>query len=472
VTDRSLSQQLDLTTFTPPSVSHDSPPRGRALLVELYDAAVAGAAPGPLTTAALRAFDVRRGQRIWVYAFGKAAHAMAGAAAATLQKGLHTIAAGVIVAPEAQPSPYATISALVGDHPIPGRQSFAAAHRIGEVAGGMRSDDVALVLISGGATSLIGAPLRGMSEADLVQLYRLLLGSGLDIREMNAVRKRFTRWGGGRLALALAPARTQALIISDVEGDDPADIASGPCTPDTHSARDVIAILQRTGLYERIAVPLRDYLNGVLRGVTPETPRRTHPAFAHVATSVIGSNRLSTHAAAAHAKSLGLAVVDNGSVLDGDAARCGASLASSLLARAREGWRGCVIWGGETTVKLDARATPAHGVATVSASSESPRGGRCQELALAAARVLAEGGEAARHITLLAAGTDGRDGPTDAAGAFADATVWDAIRASGRPPETALARHDSYAALDAVGALHRRGHTGTNVRDVVVAVLE
>jgi hydroxypyruvate reductase len=471
VIDRSLSTHADSTAFTPPSVSNDSPPRGRALLVELYDAAVAGAAPGPLTTAALRDFDVRRGQRIWLYAFGKAAHAMAGAATATLQKGLHTIAAGVVVAPEAHPSPYATISSLVGDHPIPGRQSFAAAHRIGEVAGGMRSDDVALVLISGGATSLIGAPVRGMSESDLVQLYRLLLGSGLDIREMNTVRKRFTRWGGGRLALALAPARTRALIISDVEGDDPADIASGPCTPDTHSARDVIALLQRTGLYDRIAVPMRDHLAGVLRGITPETPKRTHPAFAHVSTRVIGSNRLSTQAAAAHAQSLGLPVIDNGSVLDGDAARCGASLASSLLERARDGWRGCIVWGGETTVKLDARATPAHGVAST-AAGDPPRGGRCQELALSAARVLAEGGKAARHITLLAAGTDGRDGPTDAAGAFADATVWEAIRAAGRAPDLALARHESYAALDAAGALHRRGHTGTNVRDVVMAVLE
>jgi len=471
VIDRSLSTHTDSTTLTPLSVSNDSPPRGRALLVELYDAAVAGAAPGPLTTAALRDFDVRRGQRIWVYAFGKAAHAMAGAATATLQKGLHTIAAGVVVAPEAQPSPYATISSLVGDHPIPGRQSFAAAHRIGEVAGGMRSDDVALVLISGGATSLIGAPLRGMSESDLVQLYRLLLGSGLDIREMNAVRKRFTRWGGGRLALALAPARTQALIISDVEGDDPADIASGPCTPDSYSARDVIALLQRTGLYDRIPMPMREHLAGVPRGITPETPKRTHPAFAHVATRVIGSNRLSTQAAAAHAKSLGLPVVDNGSVLDGDAARCGASLANTLLERAREGWRGCIVCGGETTVKLDARATPAHGVAPTGAG-EAPRGGRCQELALSAARVLAEGGDATRHITLLAAGTDGRDGPTDAAGAFADATVWEAIRASGRDPGLALARHDSYGALDAAGALHKRGHTGTNVRDVVMAVLE
>ena len=114
---------------------------------------------------------------------------------------------------------------------------------------------------------------------------------------------------------------------------------------------------------------------------------------------------------------------------------------------------------------------PAPGAHDGSASG-APLGGRCQELALSAARVLAEGGDAAKRVTLLAAGTDGRDGPTDAAGAFADATVWQAIGATGRSPDAALARHESYAALDAVGALHRRGHTGTNVRDVVIAVLE
>ena len=275
--------------------------RGRALLVELYDAAVGGAAPGPITTDALRDLDVRPDQRLWLYAFGKAAHPMASAAVSTLQRTRNHVVAGVVVAPEAQPSPAATITALTGDHPIPGRRSLAAAQRIGELAAGMRSDDVALVLISGGATSLIGAPLRGMAEADLVQLYELLLGSGLDIREMNVVRKRFARWGAGRLAVALAPARTHALLISDVESDDPADIASGPCTPDPNSVHDVIAILQRTGLYGRIAPSMREYLAEVARRTVPETPRASHPAFAHVTTRIIGSNRLSTEAAARRA---------------------------------------------------------------------------------------------------------------------------------------------------------------------------
>ncbi|MFL5619149.1 MAG: glycerate kinase [Gemmatimonadaceae bacterium] len=447
-----------------------APARGRALLVELYDAAVAGAAPGPITADALRELDARPGQRIWLYAFGKAAHPMASAAISALKRTTNQVVAGVVVSPEAQPAPDDTITALVGDHPIPGRQSLAAAERIGQLAAGMRSEDVALVLISGGATSLIGAPLRGMAEPDLVQLYELLLGSGLDIREMNVVRKRFARWGAGRLAVALAPARTYALLISDVESDDPADIASGPCTPDPNSVHDVIAILQRTRLYGRIAAPMREYLAAVARGTIPETPRASHPAFAHVTTRIIGSNRLSTEAAARRAAELSIPVVNNGSVLSGDAARAGATLASTLLERARDGWRGCVIWGGETTVQLGVGTSGPHG--DVGATGGAPLGGRCQELALSAARLLAEAGDAARGITLLAAGTDGRDGPTDAAGAFADATVWEAIRASGRSPELSLARHDSYIVLDAVGALHRRGHTGTNVRDVVIAVLE
>ena len=171
---------------------------------------------------------------------------------------------------------------------------------------------------------------------------------------MNAVRKRFARWGAGRLAVALAPARTHALIISDVESDDPADIASGPCTPDPNTAQDVIAILQRSGLYDRIAAPMREHLAAVARRTLPETPRAGHPAFAHVRTRIIGSNRLSTEAAARRAAEQSLAVVNHGSVLTGDAARSGATLASSLLERARDGWRGCVIWGGETTVQLGA----------------------------------------------------------------------------------------------------------------------
>ena len=448
----------------------------RSLLIDLYDAAVAGAAPGPVTTAALQGFPARDGQRIWLYAMGKAAHPMATAAVATLQRAMLTIAGGMIISPELEASPHAALRSMQGNHPLPGRLSFTAADRIGETAVGMRSDDIAIVLLSGGVSSLIAAPLRGMAEADIGQLFELLLGAGLDIHEMNGVRKRFTRWGAGRLALALAPARTYALAISDVIGDDPASIGSGPCTPDVMTVKQVVDLLQRTSLLSRLAPAMREYLTAVARGSIPETPKSTHPAFAHVTMRVIGSNRLALDAAAAHASSLALETEVIHRPLQGDAALCGTALAEVLLQRAQEGRRGCVVWGGETTVELNSGAvaipTRATGGAAALAKADlPPSGGRCQELALAAARRLAQAGDMAQHVTLLAAGTDGRDGTVDAAGAFADGNIWASIRESGRDPDAALRRHESHAVLASAGALLPRRYTGTNVMDVVIGLV-
>lgn len=396
---------------------------------------------------------------------------MAAAATAALQRSLITIAGGVIVSPEPVASPYATVTALLGDHPLPGRHSFTAAERIAEITTGMRSDDVAIVLLSGGVTSLVAAPLRGMAESDLGQLFELLLGSGLDIRHMNAVRKRFTRWGAGRLALALAPARTHVYVMSDVLGDDPADIGSGPCTPDAWTVKQVADLLQQSGLLARIAPAMREYLTGVSRGVIPETPKVTHPAFAHVSTRVIGSNRLALDAVATCAQDLGVELESVVAPLQGDAATAGIRIADALLQRAQQGGRGCVVWGGETTVLL--HAAPTQGRANSLTSSDvPPTGGRCQELALAAAGRLAQGGENGSRITILAAGTDGRDGTSDAAGAFADSTIWETIRASGKDPELALQRHESHAVLAVAGALLPSRVTGTNVMDVVLGLVE
>ena len=443
--------------------------------MELYDAAVAGAAPGPLTAEALRDFQCRPGQRLWLYALGKGAHPMAASAVTTLQRSLHTIVGGVIVSPEQLPTPCATVASLIGDHPLPGRHSFTAAQRIAETAAGMRSDDVAIVLLSGGATSLIAAPLRGMGEADLGQLFEQLHSAGLDIHAMNKVRKRFTRWGAGRLALALAPARTHALVVSDVPGDDPADVGSGPVTPDPTTVREVLDILTKAGLVARIAPAMREYLTSVTRGVVPETPKRSHPAFAHVSTRVIGSNKLAVDAIVARAKALSLPVEAVQAPLSGEAVRAGEAVATALLARAEAGQAGCMVWGGETTVLLSSTsmmgAVSASGASAQGGPGLPPTGGRCQELALSAARALSRSPNGSR-VTLLAAGTDGRDGPTDAAGAIADAGTWGAITAAGRDPELALQRHESHGVLETCGALLRRASTGTNVMDVVIGLVE
>lgn len=384
---------------------------------------------------------------------------MAGAAVTSLHRGLAELAGGVVVAPEAGAAPAGTISALVGDHPVPGRRSFAAAARISQLIAQKRGADLGIVLLSGGASSLIGAPLRGMSEADLSQLYELVLASGLDIREMNVIRKRFSLWGGGRMALALAPAPTKCFAVSDVPGDDISAIGSGPCVPDPTRAEQVNDLLTRTGLLARIPPSLRRHLQDTTRGTVPETPKATHPAFAHVTARIIANNSGALQAVADAARRSGFTAVLNEKPMVGDASAAGAQVVQSLLAvqaKAEPGSTHCVIWGGETTVTM---------TGTVS------QGGRCQELALSAAEHLASAGERAHGISLLAAGTDGRDGPTDAAGAVVDSSTWTGVSKAGRDPAADLRGHASYAALASVDALFKPGMTGTNVMDVIIGLV-
>lgn len=431
----------------------------RQQLIDLYCAAVAGADAESLTANAVAKVPLERRHRVWVFAIGKAAHAMAAAAVTTLRRSLAEVAGGVIVAPEHAPSPVGTILSLVGDHPIPGKRSFAAAAQLEQTLKKKRAagGDLGVVLISGGASSLIGAPLKGMSEADLTHLYEILLGSGLDIHQMNAVRKRLSLWGAGRMALALAPARTHCFAISDVPGDDVASIGSGPCVPDPTLAREIVFSLEEAGLFNRIAPSFRQYLLDAQRGVIPETPKDSHPAFAHATSSVIGGNATALGAAATAARRLGMNVIVEEQPVVGDAADAAVRLVQRLQMlkqRATPGSVQCCIWGGETTVALRNGAAP---------------GGRCQHLALAAARALATGGEG---ISLIAAGTDGRDGTTDAAGAVVDATTWNAIGAAGRNPEQSLQAFESNAALASVGALFKPGMTGTNVMDVMIGIVK
>lgn len=437
---------------------------GPELLLELYDGAIAAAAPGPATTRAIDELNLDRSRRIWIFAIGKAARPMAAAAVQAALRSMHSIVGGLVVAADDGPTPYPTLLALRGDHPIPGRNSFEAATKVAEVASGRRGTDVALVLLSGGATSLIGAPVRGIPEADYIALHELLLGSGLEIAEMNAVRKRFSRWSAGRLALALAPAATHCLAISDVEGDDPRVIGSGPCVPDSTSVQEIMDILQRSNLLSRLPRSQREYLTAVSRRTIPETPAHGHPAFAHVSVRVIGNNSLARQGAADIARARGLETEVVPDWMKGEAARLGETIARDLIARrARGGTAGtagtCVIWGGEPTVTL------------TGSSATTAGGGRCQELALAASRVLRQAGDGALGITLLAAGTDGRDGATDAAGAIVDLETWPAIADAGVNPAHALAEHRSYAALRVAHALLPRRDTGTNVNDVVIGTI-
>jgi glycerate 2-kinase len=435
----------------------------RALLEELYAAAVAAAAPGP---AVRRALDdgPAPGERVWIFALGKAAHPMAAAAVAWLAERGRAPQGGLIVAPVVGDVTHPSLAVVAGDHPEPGPGSLAAADALARHTARVGAADEAWVLLSGGATALLAAPLEGVEPAELTTLYRLLLGSGLDITAMNRIRKRFSRWGGGRLAAALAPARVRVLIVSDVIGDELPSIGSGPCVPDPTTAREIREALGAARLWDRIPPSLRARVQHTEAGQLPETPKPGDAAFAAVDTRLVVSNRLALEAAAARASALGLAPTIMEPALAGEASAAGAMVAQAVLsytaasASQRAGGRPiCLIWGGETTVTF---------------GDDPPGlGGRSQELALAAARALAgHGNSPSAPPMILAAGTDGRDGPTDAAGAVVGPETWDAVRRAGRDPARDLAAHDSYRSLDAVDALLRPGLTGTNVMDVVIGI--
>jgi len=437
-------------------------PHSRLLLGDLYAAAISAVAPGPALAKRLQALEVDPARSIWILALGKASLPMARTAVELLQTRGREPEGGIVVAPAAGASPHPRLTYVQGDHPEPAAGSLAAAEALAQTTAHVRAEDEVWVLLSGGTTSLIGAPEPGLRPAELSAIYGLLLGSGLDITAMNRIRKRFSRWGGGKLARVLAPARVRVYIISDVIGDDLPSIGSGPCVPDPTTAAEVRALLEGADLWRRLPESGRKLVISAEAGNTAETPKRGDPAFARVTLELIASNRLALEAAAKRAAEFGLTPLVMETPIAGEASAVGASIAASLLHNCAEfpisqpklhAGPTCVIWGGETTVSL----------------SHNPAGlgGRCQELALAAARVMSSAPES---VALLAAGTDGRDGPTDAAGAIVDGSTWNAIATAGRDPARDLAAHDAYHALDAAGALLRPGLTGTNVMDIVIGV--
>ena len=441
----------------------------RELAIAIHAAAVGGVDPRSATRRAISARLTSASSPVWIVALGKASTAMAEAAVEVLRDHQMELEGGVIVAPEPMPSPHPRLVSVAGDHPVPSTRSYQASDLVAQLTRRIGGTGTVFVLLSGGATSLVAAPVPGVAERDLSWMFDALLTSGADITVMNAVRKRFTRWGAGRLAKALAPARVNCLIVSDVVGDDIPSIASGPCAPDPRSSRDVLALIERDGLEPFVPRALRDLLRSPRTDSEPPPP--DDPAFAHVEGVVGLGNGDALDAAAAAARSFGAAPVRVvGEPLLDDATFTAQRLVDELVRFREAGLLGaasadnpdarfaCMLWGGETTVRLGA--------------GEPAPGGRCQELALAAADALHAEGDRGIGLTLLAAGTDGRDGSTDAAGAVVDAMTWDAIVSAGRDPAEDLVEHRSHVALDSVGALLRTGLSGTNVGDVVVGVVE
>jgi glycerate-2-kinase len=392
-----------------------------------------------------------------VLALGKAAVPMARAAAACLEA---AAGPGLIVTKDGHGGGFSRWPLLETAHPVPDVRSAAAGRRVLDFAASVPRDARLLVLLSGGTSALVSTPVEGLELEDLAQTNRSLLASGAPIEEVNVVRKRLAAVSGGRLAAACRAHRIDVWIVSDVLGDDPASIASGPCAPDPSSFQRAVSILQRRGVWDGLPERVRNHLSHGQRRSERDTPDPADPIFERVQTRIVASNADATAAAARSLRQAGGRVLQLGHPLEGEAKLKGRWLAA-LACSCSNVEPTALVAGGETTVTLPA---------------EVGLGGRNQELALAAAHELARqaasGVAKADRVTLLAAGTDGSDGPTDVAGAVVDASSTLRMHRAGLDAGEALARHDATPALDAAGALLRTGPTGSNVMDLCLVWID
>jgi glycerate-2-kinase len=338
-------------------------------------------------------------------------------------------------------------------HPLPDHAGQNAATRLLALVGGLTPDDLLVVLLSGGASSLLPVPAPGLRLREKQSTTRLLLRSGASIQEVNAVRKHLSAIKGGRLAAA-TEAKVVSLILSDVIGDDLGSIGSGPTAPDPTTYGEACAILRRYGLWRRVPSRVRTHLLAGKRGDYLETPKPEARVFTRVHNHLIGNNTQAVEAVARTARKSGLRPLVLSSSLAGEAreaAKVFGAVAREIAVSGRPASPpACIIAGGELTVTV--RGTG--------------RGGRAQEFALAAARDIA----GLPDTWVVGCGTDGTDGPTDVAGAVVDGTTFVRARGAGLNPEGALDRNDAYSFFKRFGGHITTGPTGTNVNDIYLLI--
>ncbi|MGX9354660.1 glycerate kinase type-2 family protein [Roseobacteraceae bacterium S113] len=332
------------------------------------------------------------------------------------------------------------IEVLEASHPVPDANGLAASAALFAAVEGLTEDDLVIALVCGGGSALLPAPAEGLDLADEQGLNEALLASGAPIGVMNAIRNCASRIKGGRLAAAAHPARVVSLVVSDVPGDDPAQVASGPTVPDVRGLEQARALIAA----HKIAVPPK------VAAALVAPPYADDAVFAKNEVHVVASARLSLEAAARYLEAQGLPAVILSDAIEGEARDIGlmhAAIAREVITRGRPFKAPvAILSGGETTVTL---------------TSSGGRGGRNTEFLLAAALQM----EGLDGVTALAADTDGIDGSEDNAGAFADGGSTARMRAAGRDPAAMLAQHDAWGAFDAAGDIFAPGPTGTNVND-------
>ena len=356
---------------------------------------------------------------------------------------------GVVVVPDYQTflPKLEKIRFVTSTHPLPSKKGVKGVRQMLGALKGVSEEDLVIALFSGGGSALMPAPLEGLTVEELDITTNLLLKSGAEIREMNCVRKHLSQIAGGRLVEKAGEAQVLGLIISDVVGDDLSSVASGPTVADPTTFAEAEGVLRARGVWRKIPASVRKVIVSGAQGRVRETPKPGDPVFDRVTNALIGSNATATAAAEEALQSLGYKVRTAGGVT-GEARDVGARLVRNVMST--PGRRVAVVWGGETTVTVRGAGI----------------GGRNQELALAAAVGL----KRARGTAVVSFGTDGIDGSTTAAGAYADSTTAERARGMGLNLQRYLDGNDSNTFFRALGDLVVTGPTGTNVNDVMIAI--
>jgi glycerate-2-kinase len=442
----------------------------RAELIDIYQSALKAADPyravmnhlslsGGTLSAAGFEYDLKAFRRIIVIGAGKGAASMAHAVEEILNDRINE---GIVIVKYGHTRPLRIIVQKEAAHPLPDEAGLDATAEIVELLKKAGEETLVICLLSGGASSLLVAPAEGITLDDKREMTNLLLSAGADIRELNSVRKHLSAVKGGRLAEIAYPATVVTMILSDVIGDELDVIASGPTVPDGTDFRDALHVIHKYSLEEKIPSGVFSLLHLGVAGVAPDTPKSGAVFFQKVRNIIVGSIRQSVDAARVRAAELGFEPQILTSELQGEAQNAARFLASKAL-EVRSAMRPgdsprCLLAGGETTVTVKGTG----------------KGGRNQELALAFALEIA----GREGFSLLSAGTDGTDGPTDAAGAMVDGTTAPKACELGMNPKQYLANNDSYTFFQKFDELSggnthiMTGPTGTNVMDLQIMIVE
>jgi hydroxypyruvate reductase len=399
-----------------------------------------------------RTYDLRQYDALYIIGVGKAGAAMAVAVEALLGDRLR---GGHVIVKYGHGRPVKQVTLHEAGHPIPDEAGVRATRTLIDFVNGRGPRELLMCLISGGGSALSPAPVKGITLAEKQEVTRLLLACGATIHEINALRKHISEIKGGQLARLASPATLITLVLSDVVGDALDVIASGPTVPDTSTFADCLEILRKYQLLDKVPTTIRRHLEAGLVGAVLETPKPGDAVFARTQTVIIGRNLQALEAAGRQATALGYHPLILSSAIEGETrevAKVHAGIAKEVLASGHPiAAPACILSGGETTVTLRGQG----------------KGGRNQEFALSVALDI-------RHVPGIAAlsgGTDGTDGPTDAAGAVADWTTCARAEQCGLHPRVALENNDAYPLFERLGDLLISGPTQTNVMDLRVMLI-